>query len=169
VNDRFRYREDAIMTISTAELIPPPDGGSQEDWRAWAESLPASRVMGLSCELAEEGHVRVVLNDAHWPLNPNGAVHGGMVAAWADHCFGLVASTSLGAGQVPATATLTVEFIRPALPPLAFDARVDRSGRSLAFISVDVLDRANRLCAKVIGTMSIDGTSRFLDGDSRSS
>jgi uncharacterized protein (TIGR00369 family) len=125
--------------------------------------------MGLDCEMAEEGHVRAVLTDAHWPLNPNGAVHGGMVVAWADHCFGLVASTALSPGQVPATATLTAEFLRPALPPLTFDARVDRAGRSLAFISVDVYDKAERLCAKVVGTMSIDGTSRFLDADGRAS
>jgi len=155
------------MTVGTTELIPPPRGGSPGDWRAWAENLPTSRVMGLVCEIAEEGHVRAVLNDAHWPLNPNGAVHGGMVAAWADHCFGLVASTALSRGQVPATATLTAEFLRPALPPLTFDARVDRAGRTLAFISVDVYDKAERLCAKAVGTMSIDGTSRFLDADGR--
>jgi uncharacterized protein (TIGR00369 family) len=157
------------MTASTTELIPPPHGGSPGDWREWAENLPVSRVMGLVCEVAEEGHVRAVLTDAHWPLNPNGSVHGGMVAAWADHCFGLVASTALGPGQVPATATLAVEFLRPALPPLTFDARIDRAGRSLAFISVDVYDRAERLCGKVVGTMSIDGMSRFLHADGRSS
>lgn len=150
---------------TTAEIIPPPHGGSPDDWRAWAEGLHASQVMGLSCELAEEGHVRVVLTESNWPLNPNGAVHGGMVAAWADQCFGLVGSTAVSEGHVPATATLTVEYLRPALPPLTFDARVDRTGRSLAFVSVDVFDRADRLCAKVLGTMSVDGTSRFLGED----
>jgi uncharacterized protein (TIGR00369 family) len=92
-----------------------------------------------------------------------------MVTAWADHCFGLVASTAVSPGQVPATATLTAEFLRPALPPLTFDANVDRTGRNLAFISVDIFDKADRLCAKVVGTMSIDGTSRFLDADGRPS
>jgi uncharacterized protein (TIGR00369 family) len=157
------------MAVSIAELIPPPHGGSEDDWRAWAENQSVSRVMGLVCKSAQSGRVRVVLTDAYWPLNPNGAVHGGMVIAWADHCFGLVASTALSPGQVPATATLTAEFLRPALPPLSFDARVDRAGRSLAFISVDVYDKAERLCAKVVGTMSIDGTSRFLDVDGRAS
>lgn len=155
------------MTASISELVPPPYGGSEDDWRAWVENQSVSRVMGLTCESTEAGRVRVVLTDAHWPLNPNGAVHGGMVIAWADHCFGLVASTALRAGQVPATATLTSEFLRPALPPLTFDAKVDRAGRSLAFISVDVFDKDQRMCAKVVGTMSIDGTSRFLDADGR--
>lgn len=157
------------MATSISELVPPPYGGSEDDWRTWAANQSVSRVMGLACESAQPGHVRVVLTEAHWPLNPNGAVHGGMVTAWADHCFGLVASTALSPGQVPATATLTAEFLRPALPPLTFDARVDRSGRSLAFISVDVFDKAGRLCAKVVGTMSIDGTSRFLDAEGRPS
>jgi uncharacterized protein (TIGR00369 family) len=157
-----------VMPTETAELIPTPQDGSSEDWRAWAESLPASRAMGLSCVLVEPGHVRVVLTESNWPFNPNGAVHGGIVAAWADQCFGLVGSTVVSEGQVPATATLTVEYLRPALPPLTFDARVDRSGRSLAFISVDVVDRDGKLCAKVVGTMSVDGTSRFLPQDSQS-
>lgn len=155
------------MAPTTSQLIPPPYGGSEDDWRAWVENQSVSQVMGLTCESTAPGHVRVVLTDAYWPLNPNGAVHGGMVIAWADQCFGLVASTALRPGQVPATATLTAEFLRPALPPLTFDAKVDRAGRSLAFISVEVFDKDERLCTKVVGTMSIDGTSRFLDGDSR--
>jgi uncharacterized protein (TIGR00369 family) len=152
------------MTNVRAELAPPPHGGDADDWIQWAEGLPASHVMRLRCTLAEPGHVVVVMEHSDWPLNPNGAAHGGMVVAWADHCFGLVASTAVDPGKVPATATLTAEFVRPAVPPLTFDARVDRAGRTLAFISIDVRDAVGLLAAKVSGTMSIDGTSRFLNG-----
>jgi uncharacterized protein (TIGR00369 family) len=118
--------------------------------------------MGLKCKSAEHGKVTVVLESSSWPLNANGAVHGGMVIAWADHCFGLVASTTVDEGSVPATVTLTAEFVRPALPPLTFEARVDRTGKKMVFITVNVLDATGRLSTKVSGTMSIDGTSRFL-------
>jgi uncharacterized protein (TIGR00369 family) len=118
--------------------------------------------MRLKCTHVEPGKMTVVLDSSLWPLNPNGALHGGLVIACADQCFGLVAITALDETSVPATATLTAEFVRPAMPPLTFQARVDRAGRTMAFITVDVFDATGRLVTKVSGTMSIDGTSRFL-------
>ena len=95
------------------------------------------------------------MDASEWPLNPSGAVHGGLVLAWADHCFALAAMPALPHGSAPATASLSAQFLRPAMPPLTFEARVDRSGRSLAFLAVDVYDAEGRLAAKVSGTMSI--------------
>jgi len=144
-----------------AELVPPPWGGSADEWIGWCESLPASRTMGLRCQSLEPGHTVVVMGASEWPLNPSGAVHGGLVLAWADHCFALAAMPTLPAGSVPATASLSAQFLRPALPPLMFDARVDRTGRTLAFLTVDVYDAHGRLAARISGTMSVDGSSRL--------
>lgn len=121
-----------------------------------------SRVLGLTCSRAEKGAVTVRMQESIWPLNPNGAVHGGLVIACADQCFGLVSMTAVERELAPATATLNSEFVRPALLPLTFHARVDRAGRTMAFISVDVFDRDGRLATKVSGTMIIDGSSRFI-------
>lgn len=143
-----------------AEFHPAPsDEAGTEEWRAWAEGMPTSEVMGLSCVSVERGHVVVRMEASEWPLNPNGAVHGGMVLAWADHCFGLVAMTTLPGGSAPATAALSAQFLRPAQPPLTFDARVDRTGRTLAFVRVNVYDRRGRLATVVSGAMSNDGSA----------
>jgi len=145
------------------EQIAVPWGGSMEEWIAWGERLPASRAMGLRCTVMEPGHAVVVMDASEWPLNPSGAVHGGLVLAWADHCFALAAMPTLPQGSTPATASLSAQFVRPALPPLTFDARVDRTGRSLVFLTVDVYDAHGRLATRVSGTMSTDGSSRFLE------
>jgi uncharacterized protein (TIGR00369 family) len=88
-------------------------------------------------------------------------VHGGIVIACADQAFGAVASTVLQAGVVPATSTFTSDFLRPAFPPLTFDAVVDRVGRTLAFVSVTVRDRTGKVCNEVRGTLVVDGSSRL--------
>jgi uncharacterized protein (TIGR00369 family) len=150
------------VTTTRALIAAAPHGGTASEWIHWAEAHPVAELIGLQVTHAEPGHVRLVVQESQWPLNPNGAVHGGMVLAWADHCFGIVAMTTAAPGVIPATATLTAEFVRPAIPPLTYDARVDRSGKTLMFISVEVLNAHGKLCAKVNGTMSADGASRFL-------
>jgi len=138
-----------------ADQVPAPWGGSIEEWIAWGERLPASRAMGLRCHSMEPGHAVVVMDASEWPLNPSGAVQGGLVLAWADHCFALVAMPTLPSGAAPATASLSAQFVRPAMPPLTFDTRVDRTGRTIVFLTVDVYDVRGRLATKVSGTMAI--------------
>jgi len=150
------------VTTRRAVMPPPPHGGDEPDWIAWAESHPISELIGMRCLAAGPGRVTIEVEESGWPLNPNGAVHGGMVLAWADQCLGLASMTTATPGSMPATATLAAEFLRPAIPPLTYDVLVHRSGRTLVFISMDVLDGEARLCAKVTGTMAADGNTRFL-------
>ncbi|MFE3001631.1 PaaI family thioesterase [Nocardia sp. NPDC059246] len=141
--------------------VPVPYGAGWDAWARWAETMPVSQQIGLRCVSIEYGRAELVVDRSEWPLNPNGAVHGGSVIACADHCFGIVGSTVLDAEHVPATATLTADFLRPATPPLTFLAEVDRFGRTLAFITVTVLNGKGKVATKVSGTMVIDGSSRF--------
>jgi uncharacterized protein (TIGR00369 family) len=119
--------------------------------------------MGLRCTGFRPGWGTFVLAASPWPANPNGAVHGGLVAACADQCMGVVAVSVLDECRRPATATMNVEYQRPAMPPLSFEARVGRVGRTLQFVSVDVRDGRGRLAARVSGAMVTDGSSRHLD------
>ncbi len=150
------------MTTRRAMPPLPPPIGDESEWIAWAESHPISELIGMRCLAAEPGHITIRVEGTGWPLNPNGAVHGGMVLAWADQCLGLASMTTAAPGTMPATATLAAEFLRPATPPLTYDVHVHRSGRTLVFISMDVLDTEGRLCAKASGTMATDGNTRFL-------
>jgi len=150
------------VTTRRALMPPPPHGGDEQDWISWAESHPISELIGMRCLAAEPGHVTLRVEESGWPLNPNGAVHGGMVLAWADQCLGLASMTTASPGSMAATATLAAEFLRPAVPPLTYDVHVHRSGRTLMFISMDVSDADGRQCAKVTGTMATNGNTRFL-------
>lgn len=84
--------------------------------------------------------------------------------ACADQGFGAAAATVLEEGLVPATATFTSDFLRPAFPPLTFEAVVDRLGRTLVFVSVTTRDRTGKVCNQARGTLALDGSSRLADG-----
>lgn len=149
-----------IVNTTRADLIQEPVDGGHAEWRAWVESLPASRAMGMRC-LHASGETARILIPAQ--ASETGlAVPHGMVAAWADHCFGIVATLATPTGASPATATLSAQFLRPAHPPLTFDATARKAGHTLAFVDVVVRDAAARAVAIVTGSMSVDGTSRFL-------
>ncbi|MGY4101858.1 PaaI family thioesterase [Nocardia sp. R16R-3T] len=136
----------------------PPIGGDETRWKQWAEALPVSQQLGLRCVRLEAGELIATLASSPWPLNPNGAVHGGLIAAGADHCFGIVAVNALDGSATPATATLSVDYLRPGFAPLTFEATVDRRGRTLVFITVMVRSADGRVCARVGGTMALSAT-----------
>lgn len=142
------------------DAIAVPYGDDLKKWVEWAISLPVSRALDIECDFHAIGEAEVRLARSAWPVNANGAIHGGYVAALADHCFGIVGMSVLEEGVVPATSTLNVEYVRPAVPPLTCDARVDKAGHTLLFITVHVRNGLGRLAAKVTGTMVADGSSR---------
>jgi uncharacterized protein (TIGR00369 family) len=125
-------------------------------WPAWAADLPASTFMRIRPSIVERGRVLARLEESIWPLNPNEAVHGGLVLAVADHVGGMAAMTVMEPGQYCATAMLASQFLRPAILPLDYDATVVRAGRTLAFVSLDVVGRDGQLCTKFNGTWSLN-------------
>ncbi|GAA4491510.1 hypothetical protein GCM10023094_56060 [Rhodococcus olei] len=147
------------MTIDSELASHPPVGRDWPEWQGWVEAMPISQLLGLRCTDIEAGRAIAVLDTPPWPANPNGAVHGGLVAACADHLFGVVAVSALPEGRLPATATLSVEYVRPAFAPLTFEAVVDNSGRTLAFVTVTVRSPNGQVCTKVSGTMSVGGSN----------
>ncbi len=82
--------------------------------------------------------------------------------ACADHTMAIALIYGLDPGTMPATAPLNTDFLRPAFPPLTFQAVVDRCGRTMGFLTIIVRDRNGNMAAKCHGTMPIDGSSRFL-------
>jgi uncharacterized protein (TIGR00369 family) len=102
------------------------------------------------------GRAIVVLERSIWPLNPNGAVHGGLVLAAADHIMGMAAMSTMEPGQICATATLGSQFLRPAMAPLLFDASVERAGRTLAFVELTVAGEHRRSCVRASGAWAIN-------------
>jgi uncharacterized protein (TIGR00369 family) len=138
-------------------VAPSVDDWSK--WPHWASRLPASLAIGLVCVSIEPSRTVMTMAESAWPLNPNASVHGGLVMAAADQAGGVAAVAALGEGALPATATLTGQFLRPAFPALTFDCRLVRGGKRLLFVDIDVTDRDGRLCTKFTGTWSVHGAT----------
>lgn len=150
--------------MSSVDITPfvPPIGGSAADRLQWANALPPCVHLGLVCTALEPGHAVLALETSTWPLNPNGAIHGGLVLGLADQALGLAVISALQPGLLPATATLQSEFHRPAFPPLTLEARITRHGRTIVFAEVDVRAADGRTCMKCFASFSVDGSSRSI-------
>jgi uncharacterized protein (TIGR00369 family) len=142
------------MLDAPVSRISPPHAGTAADWKRWVEALPLAATFGFECVDIDPGRIKLRFAAAPVPLNPNGSVHGGVLAAAADECMGIVAITALPPGSLPATASLHVDYHSPAFPPLTLLGRVDRAGRTLVFVDVDIEDRDGRVCTRCRGTMA---------------
>lgn len=97
-------------------------------------------------------------------LNINQVVHGGVYATILDTAMGGAVVSLLREGEVTATASLYIEFIRPAGEGERLTARgeVVRRGRHLAFVEGNLVDRDGRRLSQAHGTWYIwsagDGT-----------
>lgn len=136
----------------TAEMNAPYGAGSAA-WIEWADSLVGSRAVGLRCRSIIPGEAELVLEESPLALNPNGAVHGGLVAYVVDQVMGIVVTSALPAGQIAVTSTLSMEYHLPAILPLLFRARTSRVGRAVTFVDVDVESANGKLCSRGRGSM----------------
>ncbi|MCI4368490.1 MAG: PaaI family thioesterase [Thermoplasmata archaeon] len=108
------------------------------------------------------GTVRGVVEKKH--LNINGVVHGGVYATILDTAMGAAVVSLLAKGEVTATTSLYVEFLRPAREGHELVARgeVQRRGRHLAFVRGLLTDAEGVTLGQAQGTWYIwsegDGT-----------
>jgi uncharacterized protein (TIGR00369 family) len=110
---------------------PIPRGGTEAEWRAWADGLSVLSHFGVRCVEFERGRVGFELPESGFPANPNGSIHGGVIAAILDDAVGCVFMSVADEDTLPATASLTIDYLRPAFAPLRVEARVSSAGRSL--------------------------------------
>ncbi|WP_345415455.1 PaaI family thioesterase [Pseudonocardia xishanensis] len=113
-------------------------GGGDEDWLAWAATSPGSTALHIVPTRLDLDGVRLYVDESATPLNPNGAVHGGIVAAICDQAISLAIMRRMPGGRAIVTGTLNLEYLRPALPRLEVTAWVDRVARSLVFARAEI-------------------------------
>lgn len=147
--------------MRTSEAIRglPAQEDPDESWLSWTNDYPTVTEAGLRCVALEAGRGRFLFEGESFPLNPNGAVNGGMVALAADQVMGVVALRAAPTGAVPVTAALHTQFHSPAYPPLTFEGALLAGGRIVQAVEVIVRDAAGRRCATATGTMAV-GQSR---------
>ena len=89
-------------------------------------------------------------------IQDNGVTSGGVLAAMLDGSTAVAALSLLGAGKTCATMSLTVNMLRPAPSgSLQVRAKVDRMGRSVAFVSASLLSDSNDLLATASATLAV--------------
>jgi uncharacterized protein (TIGR00369 family) len=124
------------------------------DWIDYCNEHPVAVMLGL--ETLKSGEDEILFELASPPApNPNGAVHGGLLAAALDHALAVTAMLAMPDDALPNTAGMNVQYLLPAMPPLALRARVTRGGRALVFTRAEVYNRDQRLCATADGTFAI--------------
>ncbi|KAA1421899.1 PaaI family thioesterase [Nocardioides humilatus] len=133
----------------------PRHEDSDDAWRAWADSYPSFSSAGLRCIEIVGPTAVFEFSETAFPLNPNGAVNGGVVALAVDQIMGVLGARIAPTGSMPVTAVLQVQYHAPALPPLRMEARAIQNGRALQAIEVVVHDALGRRCSTATGTMAI--------------
>ncbi|MDR1387901.1 MAG: PaaI family thioesterase [Propionibacteriaceae bacterium] len=91
-------------------------------------------------------------------LNPNGGVHGGVIATLVDTAMGVAARHRLGDGRHVVTVSLTINFLNPAVvgDVLLITPTVSRVGSRLIFTGAEVVRSSDRtIIAQAIGSFAI--------------
>jgi uncharacterized protein (TIGR00369 family) len=119
---------------------------------------PFSVLLGLTVDSAQQGMVTVRMPFHERLLNygpPNVPVHGGAIASLADFAA-CAAVWTLPATQRSATISLTINYSAPAVQSeLLATATVRRSGKRVASIAVEILDRHGALIADALVTYKV--------------
>lgn len=123
--------------------------------RTRIEGSPYHAWSGITLDSIEPGHVVLRMTLAEHHLNPQGVVHGGVVAGLLDSACGMSLRTLLPAGVQHQTIQLNVNYIyATASGELVGRGRAIHSGRRTGVSEAEVVDSSGRLVAR--------GTATFL-------
>ena len=153
-------RDDAAAPEAEFNYMPPPSGRPQHDFVDWANALPIARDLNLVCTSLTPDLGTFTVGTGPLSPNPNGAVHGGIVSAIADHCLGVMSTVNAPREHMSVTGSLHGQFHRPAMPPLAIRARCISAGRRLIFVECEIYDARSKRCNTFQATMIVGGNER---------
>lgn len=133
-------------------------GGDRRNFFELLERAPFAAMLGLTIESAAAGSATVrmpfdprILNEG----GPAAPIHGGAIAALAD-VAACAAVWSLAATTRSATISITVNYTGFAVnSDLIARARVKRSGKHIASLSVEIIDASDALVADALVTYKI--------------
>lgn len=102
---------------------------------------PFHRACGLELLSAADGEAQVTIAMNEFTLNPQGALHGGVLYAFVDVACFFAAVTRLESDQHPVSIETHVSLLRAARDgdQLRIRAWVDRQGRTLAAMRAEVI------------------------------
>lgn len=151
------------MSARTSVELMPPHEADEHAWVAWFNGQQVYRATNLACIAVGAEEAAFEMDGSSLPLNPNGAVNGGVLAMACDHVMGALGMRVVPTGQLPVTASLNVLFHAPAIAPLRLGATLLNAGRRVLAIHVDVRGDDGRLCSTAAGTMAVSSLLRRAD------
>ncbi len=137
------------MTAETNQF-----GVSAEALKRYADAFNQSELLqffGMRIEFPDLDTVCAVVDEAHvghmGGLGEEVAINGGVLAAIYDLVIGC-AGALVDPTTRSATVQLSMNFERPVIGPyVRAEAKVDRAGKSLAFVSAKIYDENDRVCS----------------------
>ena len=126
------------------KIVQPDQDARLAGWTLYSDPNPFILVIGPIWQRIGEGHYEYAFKVAQSHGNLYGFVHGGMIAAFADHVMGHVAFL-INNEQPVATIHLDVSYLSPAKLDDLVQCRVEvvRKTRSLTFLRGDIVVDAN--------------------------
>ena len=104
----------------------------------------------------ERAECEVSMDARHEHERSGGVVHGGVQTSLLDMAMAGAVNTTLAEGETCATASMTVDFLRPARAGrLVALGKVGKRGRSMAFPSAELVDEKGDLVARAHGVWAI--------------
>ena len=111
--------------------------------------------LGVEDETAEDGRASLTLCATEAHLNTAGTVQGGVLATLVDMAMGDAVRSTTGEDDVPATSSLTVTYLRPAVPGrLMVSAQVRKQGENLTVCDADV-EQDGRTLVHALATFAV--------------
>lgn len=138
----------------------PEPGAPAAEWVEWANGTAQLRGLAMECTAVAEGSAEFSVPTVDYVANPNGSVNGGMLAAIADNAMGVLTAMACPPGYLAATASLHIQYHRPAHAPLGVSAQLLPGGSRVKFVEVILRDRDGNHCATSQGTMIVGGAVR---------
>ncbi len=127
-----------------------------QDLRARVDASPFHQWVGLELRSVGNGEAELVMDLRPQHFNPQGIVHGGILAALADTAIGLALRSRLRPGLTHRTAQLNVHFLaKGEANRLVGKGRAVHTGQRMGYGESEVLDASGRLLARATATFIV--------------
>ena len=117
----------------------------------------------------EAGSIFLSFTAADEFTNPAGTVHGGFITAMLDECMGSAIEGLTDARFLPATVSMSTDFIRPVRPgKILGEGHITSMGGSSAFLEAKLRSPDGQILARATGTFRLVPFERAVTGRSGS-
>ncbi|HVG34826.1 MAG TPA: PaaI family thioesterase [Pyrinomonadaceae bacterium] len=135
----------------TDEQTPALNTKDEQRLREIFKTIPYVKLIGIKLVGIERGSATLRLDLRDELMRNGGIAHGGVIASLIDTASAFAVMSGLEPGQTTTTIDLTIQYLRPLVKGQARAvARILRSGRRVAVVSVDVKDEREVLAATAL-------------------